>query len=802
MRESFGQWVRLRRKQRQLTQKALGKLIGYAEITVRQIESNTYKLSPFIVECLVNCLAVQDDDPGAITRFALNQPIDSSINSSSHTSATHQSPFFGRQNELKEISVLLASPDCRCISIIGVGGVGKTRLADLAVTSIPSGTFQEIGFVNLTRATTTEQMARLIAETVGIGITPFRSTIEQLLLAIAAKDLLLVLDNFEQLLPQGVGFLKAVLEQSPRTKVIVTTRERLQIKGEWSIRLHGLGMTDESPLSDAVDLFVSTARRLNNRFAPSDIDEILAICRLLQGLPLAIEMAASWTGVYTCSEILNTVTHTSLQLTSRYQDDGERHRSLQAVFEATWTRLSALEQLALMRLAIFHGSISIEAALRVAAADDNILALLEEKMLVNRQNDNRLVLHEMIHQLALQKLVQNEAEWHYATNVHADYFITLFSTSAQHIKYGDAREAILHISCELENIAAAWKTLLEERRTDWFELCWEGMWLFFNISSRFREGEDWFRAVVDTFANSPDTNEKLTADFNRVLVANFLLRQGRITEAHVIVSNPQLETVCNSPKVRDRYLFYFVQSYVLHALGNAQAARLSGEVGLKDAKFFEQDPYFLITGYYQMGRVHLLLGDSETAYRYLSSALQLYREYKLGWGMGLVLTELGLVAEAMGRITDALAYYEAVLAAVTEWEEIWNYHRTRINIGRVKLALGETQEAISIFCATLQGLLSNPQLGLEIDCFVEVALVLKSLDEPSWARLLLEYCAVHPECFQPVRDRATDYLKKLTAELPDQNVSAARNLFPVNKRDVCNMLLKRLDLIQQNLSQL
>ena len=170
--------------------------------------------------------------------------------------------------------------------------------------------------------------------------------------------------------------------------------------------------------------------------------------------------------------------------------------------------------------------------------------------------------------------------------------------------------------------------------------------------------------------------------------------------------------------------------------------------------------------------------------------------------MGLVLTELGLVAEAMGRITDALAYYEAVLAAVTEWEEIWNYHRTRINIGRVKLALGETQEAISIFCATLQGLLSNPQLGLEIDCFVEVALVLKSLDEPSWARLLLEYCAVHPECFQPVRDRATDYLKKLTAELPDQNVSAARNLFPVNKRDVCNMLLKRLDLIQQNLSQL
>jgi predicted ATPase/transcriptional regulator with XRE-family HTH domain len=795
---TFGQWVKTKRKERGLTQKALGLQVGYAEITVRQIEKDTYNLTRFVTERFVTCLATDVDEASAIIGFALKQASAASTTTAHSINYHSATPFIGRQSEIKQIADLLRNPNCRCISIVGVGGIGKTRLAVQCLSAISDSAFQHSVFVDLSEATIIEQAARMIAVAVGIIITPFTTVVSQILHALTSRNMLLVLDNFEQLLPEGVGFLSAVLEHSPRTKMIITSRERLQIRGEWSIRLQGLGMTDTSPPTDAQELFINTAQRINDQFLSTETEMIHAICRLLQGIPLAIEMAATWTNVHTCAEILNGVTNNALDLTSRYQDIDKRHKSLQTIFETTWKRLSLHEQEALMRLAVFRGGFTLVAAQKVASADKTTLAFLQEKMLIHPLSEGRLVLHEMIRQLALQKLMLDEEEWRDTHTVHAEYFVQLFSTSADRIKYISAREAISHINREIENMRVAWNTLLEQHRTDWFDQCWESMWLFFNVTSRFREGEDWFSAVIDAFAaSSVNTNVNHTADFNRVLVANFLLRQGRIPESYAFISNSQLETVRHSVKVRERYLFYFVESYVFHALGNSQAALVSGEAGLQDAIFMEKDPYFLITGYYQMGRVHHLLGNSETAHQYLSSALQLYRENKLGWGMGLVLTELGLVAETMGRINEALAYYEAVLDAVNDWEEVWNYYRTRISIGRVKLALGQTREAIAILYATLRDSQINPHIGLEIDCFVEIAIILKLFGDISWAILLLEYCSKHPECFQPVRDRAADYLKKLTAEVPDQTVSVARNLFPANKSDVTVYLLARLEQFTQ-----
>jgi|GEM_PF-6317602 len=797
--ESFGQWVREQRKQRSLTQKALGGLAGYAEITVRQIEHDTYKLTRFVVERFVNCLAGEGDDPETITRFALKQlpaSVDALQNEAGYRSGT---PFIGREAELAQIAALLRNPECRCISIVGVGGVGKTRLAGRILATFPAEFAQEAWFVNLTEITSPELMARAIADATGIALTPFAPPSEQVLQALKSKHILLVLDNFEQLVPAGTPLLNAMLEQAPGIKLIITSRERLQISGEWSIRLEGLVTTDQSSLPDAVSLFVSTAQRMNNHFVLSETESIHTICRLLQGIPLAIEMAASWTDVYPCSEILSSVTNKALHLTSRYQDVEERHRSLQAVFETTWERLSPHEQLTLMRLAVFRGGFTFDAAQKIAATDKMMLAFLQEKMLVHPQSDNRLVLHEMIRQLALQKLALDEQEWRDARLSHAEYFMQLLSHSANRIKYNQAREEILYITRELENVYVAWDTMLAQRRTDWFDLCWEGAWLFFNVTSRFREGEAWFRSTADIFVTtSPNAKEKHIGIFSGILTANYMLRQGRVPEALALVSSPQIDAIRNSSDPVDRYFFHFILSYLFHAVGNGQAALLNAEIGLQALNFMADDLYARATSYFQIGRVHHLLGNSEGAYQYLADSLRLFREHKIGWGMGLILTELGLVAETNGQINDALAYYEAVLAAVTEWEEVWNFYRTQISIGRVKLALGRIQEAIAIFYSTLQGLQNDPQIGLEIDCFVEVGLAIKHFDDASLAIVLLEYCSVHPECFQPIRSRADAYLKTLTAEMSALDVSAARNLFPANKREVSVMLLDRLNRIRGN----
>src|SRR5579872_2246555 len=125
---SFGQWVRERRKQRKLTQKALGRLIGYAEITIRQIEHDAYHLTRFIVESIVNCLASESDDREAIVLFALSSIPTSDTEGLSIGARQPLTPFFGRETELEHIHGLLHNPECRCISIVGVGGIGKTRL--------------------------------------------------------------------------------------------------------------------------------------------------------------------------------------------------------------------------------------------------------------------------------------------------------------------------------------------------------------------------------------------------------------------------------------------------------------------------------------------------------------------------------------------------------------------------------------------------------------------------------------------------------------------------------------------------
>jgi tetratricopeptide (TPR) repeat protein/transcriptional regulator with XRE-family HTH domain len=800
---TFGQWVKARRKERGLTQKALGLHVGYAEITVRQVEKDTYKLTRFMVERFTNFLAVESDDNNTlITHFAHKKLATTPTHAITATHHQFATPFIGRQTELEQISNLLQNPACRCISIVGVGGIGKTRLVARAIFGLANDLFPEIVFVNLTEATTTEQMARMIANAVEIGITPFRPPTEQLLLALATKNLLLILDNFEQLLPHSVGLLTAILAQAPGVKLLITSRERLQLNSEWSVRLYGLGMSNESPVDDAMNLFIHTAQRMNQLFAPTQSDEIRAICRLLQGIPLAIEMAASWTNVYSCAEILQIVTHKALDLTSRYQDVDTRHRSLQAVFDTSWERLSPIERQTLMRLAVFRRGFTLETAQKITSANSLTLAFLQEKMLIQPQNDNRMVLHEMIRQLATQKLMLDDSIYRHARLAHAEYFVQRLAPSANKIKYMSARDEILYITHELENIYVAWNTLLEYRRTDWFDLCWEGLWLFFNVNSRFREGEAWFHHTSETFAtNAQNDSEHHIASFSRILVASLLLRQARISEAYAVITAPNMELMRTSTNPYEQYYFYFVLSYIFHAMGEKQASLENMETGLESLDKLPDNPYLAMIAEYQTGRVYHLLDNLERAYHHMNRCMALYKEYQIGWGLGLVLTEFGLISESMGQINEALAYYEAVLEAVTEWEEIWNYHRTQINIGRVKLLLGRQSQSIDLFLSTLLGLQNNPQIGLEIDCFVEVALVLQQFNETTLAIVLLEYCSTHPECFQTTRQRASDYLKKLQTDNPALPTLAQRNLFPATKQGVTALLLNRLAQIKQQVSK-
>jgi tetratricopeptide (TPR) repeat protein len=420
-------------------------------------------------------------------------------------------------------------------------------------------------------------------------------------------------------------------------------------------------------------------------------------------------------------------------------------------------------------------------------------------MLVQPYADGRLVLHEMVRQFALRKLMEDKTELRDASLSHAEHYVQLLAQSAEHIKYGSARDEIAHLSTEFENMMAAWNTLLAERRADWFDLCWEGIWFFFNITSRFREGETLFRSATASFGiHEMRLEETHVRDFSLVLAACFLMRRARISDASSVLADPQIGAIRSSEIPLDRFYFSSIQSYIFHAMGDAQAALAAAEVALDASRSLEKDFFAQVTTYFQIGRVYSLLGNSTLAHEYLSDSLRLFKEYRIGWGADLVVTEMGIVAETSGRIEEALAYYEAVLAGVTEWEEAWNYHRTRISIARLKFGSNHTQEALEILQATLQSLDKNPQLGLEIDCFVEIALVLKHYNETPLAYVLLEYCSTHPDCFHSTRDRAVAYLSTIKTEVPAIQVTLARNLFPHNKNEVLELLLDHLSKIRSS----
>ncbi|MEO8394168.1 MAG: AAA family ATPase [Chloroflexota bacterium] len=279
------------------------------------------------------------------------------------TSAT---PFIGRAEELAEIALLLADSTCRLLTLIGPGGIGKTRLALEVARSL---TFPNcIYFVSLQPLTSPELVVPAIADALQFQFYSGGEPQQQLLDYLREKSLLLLLDNFEHLL-DGVTSLSDMLAAAPFVKLLVTSRERLNLREEWLFEVQGLSFpTSETEANfetyDAVQLFVQHARRTHSSFILTDRRKpaVARICRLLGGMPLGVELAASWVRSLPCGQIADEIEHSLEILETSVHNMPLRHRNMRAVFTPTWERLSAVEQDVFMKLSVFRGGFTTEAA--------------------------------------------------------------------------------------------------------------------------------------------------------------------------------------------------------------------------------------------------------------------------------------------------------------------------------------------------------------------------------------------------------------------------------------------------------
>jgi predicted ATPase/DNA-binding CsgD family transcriptional regulator len=380
-------------------------------------------------------------------------------------------PFLGREEDLNRLETMLRDPGCQLVTLAGYGGIGKTRLA-LELTSRLADEFPDGAcFVQLQPVDSVGLVPAAICDALGL-MAHSQSDIWSLLLRyLYDRTLLLTLDNLEHLL-DAVDLVAELLDAAPGVKLLVTSREVLNLRQEWAWHMTGLDIPQEASGEDpasasAVRLFIDNARRIRPNFVPeNEMDGIVRICRLLEGVPLAIELAASWTRLLSCDEVAAEIQRGLDFLNSSMRDIPERHRSMRAVFDHSWTLLSETERDVFCRLSVFRDGFDRDAAKHVAGATLPLLSSLMDKSLIRRDANGRCMMHWLLRQYAEDHLATSPEGVSHARDAHSAYYADFLSNRTYGINGGRQIETVQEIRREHSNIRAALRHAIQERRVD------------------------------------------------------------------------------------------------------------------------------------------------------------------------------------------------------------------------------------------------------------------------------------------------------------------------------------------------
>lgn len=385
-------------------------------------------------------------------------------------------PFLGRQAELAELAELLADTAVRLITLVGPGGSGKTRLALEAARRQQSNLADGAFFVSLAALNTPEEVTTAVAKALHLGFFQEGALPrDQLFAYLQAKELLLVLDNYEHLLGSGASPVNELLQAAPRLKILVTSRIRLGLQAEHLHAVTGLAAPDPATMAhwqialpddpqavqqaySALQLFGASARRVVPDFQLTQETLLPAaqICHLVGGLPLAVELAAGWLGLLTVAEIAQEIRRSLDFLETEMADVPDRQRSMRAVFNYSWRLLTPAEQAVLPLLTIFQGGFSRAAAQQVSGATLPVLLSLGQKSLVARAENGRFYLHELLRQYAAVHLQADPEGWVAARDRHSAFYLHFLQEEGRRMQGPQQRAAFDAVEQEIENVRAAW----------------------------------------------------------------------------------------------------------------------------------------------------------------------------------------------------------------------------------------------------------------------------------------------------------------------------------------------------------
>lgn len=542
-----------------------------------------------------------------------------------HNLPAQTTPLIGRAQELADLAQLLVEPATRLVTILGAGGIGKTRLS-IAVAAMVASQFADgVCFVPLADVETPQAILPTIATKLklpDVGAVDARQLLYNLL---RTKNLLLVLDNLEHLI-DGSTALSDLLQQVPHLTLLVTSQERLNLVEEWLYPLEGLSYPSAESFASsaeygAITLFVQCTRKSRPDFDPAlEWSHIAAICRLVEGLPLGIELAASWVRIMSCAEIADQLAQDADFLTSPLRNLPTRHRSLRALIERSWQLLTLEEQVSLRQLAVFRSGFDRQAAETVAGATPTLLAALVDKSLIRRQPAGRFDMHGLLHHFAADKLADVPQLQTQVRARHAAFYADLAARAGWELEAGE-NSAKKAIPSEASNLLAAWRWATETQNQGILQRMVKPLANYYVYAGWQDETRRAFAAAIQALRDAAPNAEQ------PCLLGSLLLRMAMADPAF---------------RVKERYTTL------------SEAVRL-----LEQAS--PRDDLDLALAYGEFAMASATLGHNQAAAALLEKALALVQSAGSALGEGYILLKLGLLKGGWGRMREGTEHLEKAI---------------------------------------------------------------------------------------------------------------------------------------------
>jgi predicted ATPase/DNA-binding NarL/FixJ family response regulator/DNA-binding XRE family transcriptional regulator len=537
----FGGWLRQARMARDMTQEALAEAVGCATQTVRSFEIGrrrpSREMAARLAEILEVPLAERDDFIRKARAPLATSPTDAGPDAIAEATGSRAparrraalplplDPLIGRHADLQRLQRVVLDERHHLVTVLGTGGIGKTRLALQAAADLAPSFADGVAFMALASMADVANVCQAIAEAIGCQLPPAQDVESALLAFLRDRALLLILDNLEHLLGPAQGdqlcdLLTRLLHEAPDVYLIVTSRERLRLRHEWVIELDGLAVpADEDPSTiaraDAVMLFLERARQAVDDFAltSENRSSVARICRRLDGLPLALELAAAQVSFLPPAVLLARLDQALPLLEGGARDLPSRQRTMRAAIGWSYDLLSPDERTLFHRLAVFVGGFRLEAAEAVGGGGDlpadqvlRVLRRLVDQSLVVRDSAGgdreRYRLLEPVRQFALEQLEQS-GEARSVREGHAAFFVALADEAYPALRSAVQVEWLARLDREYPNLREAMSFLIAQRATATVTGLGWALWLFHWMRGHFSEGRRWMEWVLGQGADVP-----------------------------------------------------------------------------------------------------------------------------------------------------------------------------------------------------------------------------------------------------------------------------------------------------------